>query len=95
MQWLNFFLDDDAKLATIGADYAAGRMLSGEIKARTRGPPVLLAAPSHASAVLQAELVTVLSDLVGAHQARRAAVTDADVAAFMSTAPRAAADLFG
>jgi tryptophanyl-tRNA synthetase len=73
-KWLNFFLDDDAKLASIGAEYAAGRMLSGEIKA---------------------ELIALLSDLVLQHQARRAAVTDADVNAFMSTAQRAPEDLFG
>jgi tryptophanyl-tRNA synthetase len=32
-KWLNFFMKDDARLAQIGAEYAAGRMLSGEIKA--------------------------------------------------------------
>ena len=32
-KWLNFFLDDDEKLASIGVEYSSGRMLSGEIKA--------------------------------------------------------------
>jgi len=32
-QWLTFFLEDDAELARIGAEYQSGRMLSGEIKA--------------------------------------------------------------
>lgn len=32
-QYLNFFLEDDEKLAQIGADYKSGKMLSGEIKA--------------------------------------------------------------
>jgi hypothetical protein len=29
-KYLNFFLEDDAKLATIGEEYGAGRMLTGE-----------------------------------------------------------------
>ena len=32
-KYLNFFLDDDERLAWIGAEYGAGRMLTGEIKA--------------------------------------------------------------
>ena len=32
-KYLNFFLDDDERLAHIGAEYGAGRMLTGEIKA--------------------------------------------------------------
>jgi tryptophanyl-tRNA synthetase len=32
-KWLNFFMEDDAKLAEIGREYGSGRMLSGEIKA--------------------------------------------------------------
>jgi len=32
-KWLNFFMDDDVKLAEIGREYGSGRMLSGEIKA--------------------------------------------------------------
>ncbi len=32
-KYLNFFLDDDERLARIGAEYGAGRMLTGEIKA--------------------------------------------------------------
>ncbi|PRW61499.1 tryptophan--tRNA cytoplasmic [Chlorella sorokiniana] len=32
-KWLNFFLQDDAKLEQIGREYASGRMLTGEIKA--------------------------------------------------------------
>lgn len=32
-KWLNFFLDDDEKLAHLGAEYSSGRMLSGELKA--------------------------------------------------------------
>lgn len=45
-KWLNFFLEDDERLAQIGAEYGAGRMLTGEIKAelaqvgRRRGPRV-------------------------------------------------------
>jgi tryptophanyl-tRNA synthetase len=73
-KWLNFFLEDDDKLAHIGAEYASGRMLSGEIKA---------------------ELIEVLSVLVKEHQERRAKVTDADVNAFMSAAPRRPEDLWG
>jgi len=33
-QWLKFFLDDDDELARIGEEYASGRMLTGEIKAK-------------------------------------------------------------
>lgn len=73
-KWLNFFLDDDEKLAAIGREYASGRMLSGEIKA---------------------ELITVISEVVTGHQARRAAVTDAHVDAFMSTTPKNPSELFG
>lgn len=32
-KWLNFFMEDDAKLAKIGEEYGSGRMLTGEIKA--------------------------------------------------------------
>lgn len=32
-KWLNFFMEDDKKLAQIGEDYASGRLLTGEIKA--------------------------------------------------------------
>jgi tryptophanyl-tRNA synthetase len=32
-KWLNFFMEDDEKLAEIGREYGSGRMLSGEIKA--------------------------------------------------------------
>ena len=32
-KYLNFFLDDDAKLMHIAEEYSTGRMLSGEIKA--------------------------------------------------------------
>lgn len=32
-KWLNFFMEDDARLARIGGDYGSGRMLTGEIKA--------------------------------------------------------------
>ncbi|CAM9839721.1 unnamed protein product, partial [Phaeothamnion confervicola] len=31
-QYLRFFLEDDDRLAAIGADYAAGRMTTGEVK---------------------------------------------------------------
>ena len=31
-KYLNFFLDDDAKLQTIGREYGAGRMFTGEVK---------------------------------------------------------------
>lgn len=31
-KYLNFFLEDDAKLATIGREYAAGRMFTGDVK---------------------------------------------------------------
>jgi hypothetical protein len=30
-KYLNFFMEDDAKLATIGREYGAGRMLTGEL----------------------------------------------------------------
>jgi tryptophanyl-tRNA synthetase len=33
-QYLRFFLDDDQELEKIGADYKAGRMLTGEVKKR-------------------------------------------------------------
>ena len=32
IQWLAFFLEDDAEYARIKADYAAGRMMTGEVK---------------------------------------------------------------
>ena len=32
-KYLQFFLDDDARLKQIGEDYAAGRLLTGEVKA--------------------------------------------------------------
>jgi tryptophanyl-tRNA synthetase len=32
-KWLNFFMEDDAQLAHIGAEYSAGRMMTGEVKA--------------------------------------------------------------
>lgn len=32
-KYLNFFMDDDEKLADIGREYSSGRMLTGEIKA--------------------------------------------------------------
>lgn len=31
-QYLRFFLEDDERLAEIGREYAAGRMLTGEVK---------------------------------------------------------------
>ena len=62
-QWLRFLLEDDAEIERIGADYGAGRMLTGEIKAT---------------------LVAVLTELVGAHQRARSAVTEDVVDAFMS-----------
>jgi hypothetical protein len=31
-KYLNFFLDDDEKLAEIGREYSAGRMLTGEVR---------------------------------------------------------------
>lgn len=31
-EWLNFFLEDDARLAQIGSDYGSGRMMTGEVK---------------------------------------------------------------
>jgi tryptophanyl-tRNA synthetase len=33
-KWLNFFLEDDAELKTIGEEYGAGRMLTGQVKKR-------------------------------------------------------------
>ena len=47
------------------------------------------------SGEIKAELIKVLSELVTGHQARRAAVTEADVDAFMSTAQRSPDDLWG
>ena len=32
-KYLNFFMEDDEKLAEIGREYSSGRMLTGEIKA--------------------------------------------------------------
>ena len=32
-QYLRFFMEDDAEVERIGAEYAAGRLLSGEVKA--------------------------------------------------------------
>jgi tryptophanyl-tRNA synthetase len=32
-KWLQFFMEDDAKLASIGAEYGSGRMATSEIKA--------------------------------------------------------------
>lgn len=32
-KYLNFFMEDDARLAQIGADYGSGKMLTGEVKA--------------------------------------------------------------
>ena len=32
-KWLNFFMEDDERLAEIGKEYGSGRMLTGEIKA--------------------------------------------------------------
>ena len=71
-KWLNFFMEDDARLAAIGAEYSAGRMLTGEIKS---------------------ELIGVLCEITGRHQAARAAVGEGVVDAFMT--PRAMGDLFG
>lgn len=36
-KWLNFFMEDDARLAKIGEEYGSGRMLTGEIKAELVG----------------------------------------------------------
>jgi tryptophanyl-tRNA synthetase len=33
-EYLRFFLEDDAELKRIGEDYKAGRMLTGEVKAK-------------------------------------------------------------
>jgi tryptophanyl-tRNA synthetase len=33
-QYLRFFLEDDAELEHIATEYGAGRMLTGEVKAR-------------------------------------------------------------
>jgi tryptophanyl-tRNA synthetase len=43
-QYLRFFMEDDAEVERIGADYAAGRLLTGDVKARlvdTLAPMVL------------------------------------------------------
>ncbi|KAF8263406.1 hypothetical protein EI94DRAFT_1772958 [Lactarius quietus] len=61
-QYLSFFLDDDEELAQIGEDYRAGRLLTGQLKARC---------------------IKVLQDFTGAFQARRKAITDEEVKAFM------------
>jgi tryptophanyl-tRNA synthetase len=39
-EWLKFFLEDDARLEQILADYASGAMLTGEVSA-ARGLQVL------------------------------------------------------
>ncbi|EFN53541.1 hypothetical protein CHLNCDRAFT_25698 [Chlorella variabilis] len=36
-KWLNFFLEDDARLAQIGEEYGSGRMLTGDVKAELVG----------------------------------------------------------
>lgn len=33
-QYLTFFLEDDEELAEIGREYAAGRMMTGQVKGR-------------------------------------------------------------
>ena len=33
-KWLNFFMEDDAELKVIGEEYAAGKMLTGQVKKR-------------------------------------------------------------
>ena len=65
-QYLTFFLEDDAELAEIGAKYAKGEMMTGEVKGR---------------------LVELLHEMVGAHQARRAEVTDEVLKGFMAVRP--------
>eukprot|EP00878_Enallax_costatus_P014267 GHUV01014923.1.p1 GENE.GHUV01014923.1~~GHUV01014923.1.p1 ORF type:complete len:214 (+),score=49.10 GHUV01014923.1:589-1230(+) len=65
-KYLNFFMEDDSKLANIGREYGAGRMLTGEVKA---------------------ELVALLTDIVGRHQKARAQVTEDIVDAFMAVRP--------
>jgi len=34
-KYLNFFMEDDTKLAQIGREYGAGRMLTGEVEGGT------------------------------------------------------------
>uniref|UniRef100_A0A383VE13 Tryptophan--tRNA ligase, cytoplasmic n=1 Tax=Tetradesmus obliquus TaxID=3088 RepID=A0A383VE13_TETOB len=65
-KYLNFFMEDDAKLAAIGREYGAGRMLTGEVKA---------------------ELIALLTDIVGRHQQARTQVTEDIVDAFMAVRP--------
>lgn len=36
-KWLNFFMEDDARLEEIGREYGAGRMLTGDVKAELIG----------------------------------------------------------
>eukprot|EP00798_Chlamydomonas_sp_ICE-L_P031871 gene31871-7079_t len=62
-KYLNFFLEDDARLETIGKEYGSGQMTTGTVKA---------------------ELIQVLSDMVGRHQTARAEVTEAQLDAFMA-----------
>jgi tryptophanyl-tRNA synthetase len=47
------------------------------------------------SGEIKAELIGVLTELTKTHQERRAAVTEADLDTFMSTATRKPEDLFG
>lgn len=64
-KWLNFFMEDDARLAEIGRDYGAGRLLTGEVKAELAG--VL----SEITARHQAARAAVTDDVVDAFMAPR------------------------
>jgi len=50
-KYLNFFLEDDMRLAEIGREYRAGRMLTGEVKKELIGVRSRPASPSRAPCV--------------------------------------------
>lgn len=64
-KYLNFFLEDDARLAQIGAEYGAGRMLTGEVKGE------LVTVLSDMVARHQAARAAVTDDVVEAFMAVR------------------------
>lgn len=97
-KYLNFFMEDDDKLAHIGREYGAGRMLTGgcgwdatsnscqEVQQAPSRPQ--LAVPLLFSAgEVKAELITLLVDIVARHKRARAQVTDDIVDAFMAVRP--------
>lgn len=88
-KYLNFFMDNDEKLAEIGREYGAGRMSTGE--ARGNLPPddlpnaVYRKRPFLCPATqIKGVLIDLLADMVQKHQEARARVTDEVLAQFMT-----------